>query len=270
MKNFYDLHVLLASDENYISFLGANIYSLIKNSGFSRAINITVIHRNIDYINRSYIEKMVIFPHKISWIEVSESLCDEFSIPLAFCKMPANYFRLLAPFIFNENRIIYLDTDTIVTGDITPLMTLPLEGQIVGAVQDWLPEIKDAVINWRQLGVDGEIPYFNSGVLVIDLKKWRNEKISEQTLRICSENKEYLVVDNKWCQHEQYGLNVAINGKWFQLSSIWNHFTELPGNIDEIKILHFVGQGKPGSGKCLRQFDDIFNSILSSAFKIEI
>lgn len=91
-------------------------------------------------------------------------------------------FRLLIPDVAAVDRIIYLDCDIIVNRDIAELWELPLRGRAVGAVRDvWsLNFMKGTPIPWRMalvwdtLGIAHD-SYFNAGVLLLNLKKLREE-----------------------------------------------------------------------------------------------
>ena len=92
-------------------------------------------------------------------------------------------FRLLLPELFSEDKMIYLDCDIVVTMDIAELWDINLHTKAVGVVRDvhsleylegkkeW-PKRRGKI--WSMLGIEpGE--YFNAGVLLIDLRKLREE-----------------------------------------------------------------------------------------------
>ena len=257
------LPVLTAADGGYIPFLATSLYSLTAHGGQSLLLEITVLYRDIGLSDRDRLETLVRAPHRLRWIEVSEALCRQIGAPLAFSGAPPNYFRLLAPYIFpGEERALYLDADTVILGDISPLATTFLEGCGIGAVVDWLSCVRDAVSNWSELGLDGDTPYFNSGVLLMDLGRWRKESIALRAFEICSQNSQHLWAQGKWLQYEQYGLNVAVRGRWHPLSAVWNHFTELPATSEAPMVLHYVAQGKPGSARCRPECTALFEQTL--------
>ena len=117
----------------------------------------------------------------IRWITVDLEPFQEFSPGQFISKMI--FARLLIPRLFPETvgRILYLDADLLVLDDLEPLWEVDLEGAAVGAVADAL----DVPLNHGGPGRE-EMPrvrsYFNSGVLLIDLPRWREKKISERAI----------------------------------------------------------------------------------------
>jgi lipopolysaccharide biosynthesis glycosyltransferase len=111
------------------------------------------------------------------------------------------------------------------------------------------------VRNWRSLGLNPQSPYFNSGVMLIDLASWRRERLADQFLRCLAENERYV-----WCW-DQYALNVVLADRWCILPLRWNvgaHTFEYPttreipvGSIDyqeminDPAIVHFTTEFKP-------------------------
>ncbi len=86
--------------------------------------------------------------------------------------------------------------------------------------------------NWRELGIDGASHYFNSGVMVLNLKRWRSENISQRLFECLRANRRHV-----WCW-DQYALNVVFAGQWGQLPARWNqgtHVHEYP-NADQAPI----------------------------------
>lgn len=91
-------------------------------------------------------------------------------------------------------------------------------------------------------GVPPFATIFNSGVLLIDLRRWRGEQISRKL--------EAVAIQSPWTQDQEI-LNVAFMGKWDVLSWKWNLMSMCLGFrwpqycLDTARILHFTGVGKP-------------------------
>ncbi len=108
------------------------------------------------------------------------------------------------------DRVIYLDSDTITRHPLTELWTIDLRGNLLGAVRD------DYVPTWRQLGLNPGLPYFNSGVMVIDLDAWRRTRLGERAMRYLVEHRGQIRL------FDQDALNAAAAGRWWQLDTVWN------------------------------------------------
>jgi lipopolysaccharide biosynthesis glycosyltransferase len=175
---------------------------------------------------------------------------------------PEVYFRLQAGELLpGENRALYLDSDMLVLDDVTTLWETDLQGKTFGAVQDVLisPTIK-AIPNYQTLNLDPEASYYSSGLMLIDLRKWRAEKVGERVIRHIAEHPETV----RWW--DQDGLN-AVARDWLPLDVRWNSYGEaahLYGWVPDPcmtaftedllrhqKIVHFSTRYKPWKHNCL-------------------
>ena len=75
-------------------------------------------------------------------------------------------------------KVLYLDCDTVVAQPLKHLWKTELHENVIGAVMEptIYPEVKASI------GLDNDEPYFNSGVLLINLKKWREEGVQQRLL----------------------------------------------------------------------------------------
>jgi hypothetical protein len=155
------------------------------------------------------------------------------------------------------DRVVYLDVDVLVQADLRALLELLPEGYATAAVPDmpfgscpdsvyrnyYLPHLQRLGISTRR----GEM--FNSGVLVVSLKRWRDDNLVEllhQTYEALRANGIPLLFQ------DQDVLNVALGGKIHALPADWN-VTPLYLPVDFwarddlslVHILHFVTSPKP-------------------------
>lgn len=151
--------------------------------------------------------------------------------PLVDGKLPASgkwphvvYGRLFVPdLLAGYDRLIYLDADVAVSGDLDPLLTLDLEDKAIAAVQDadlWGGKSPVAGFSgkseWlRAIGVRADV-YFNSGVLLIDVARYR------QAAPSASIGAYFDAYGDKVTMWDQDFLNFVFQGKWKELSPIWN------------------------------------------------
>lgn len=141
------------------------------------------------------------------------------------------YYRLyLAEALPDDvERILFLDVDLHVEGDLVELWRSPFDGHIVQAVPDayadkaHLPRLSRIDFP-RGPRFDASTPYFNAGVLLIDLARWRRENIGAQAAGFLWAYGERL------SGRDQDALNLALFGRWKPLSAKWN-FHEIPGAL---------------------------------------
>ena len=148
----------------------------------------------------------------------------------------ATAYNVLAPeyLLQNEARAIYMDADMVVMEDLTSLWEYQLD-TAVGAVLDahivwmsspsmWRP--------WREEEVDPMTPYLNTGLMLIDLERWRKENLTGRTL-------EYLEKYTLPCV-DQDALNFALNGAFDQLHPRYN---SMPYHL--LKMFRYVDAVDP-------------------------
>lgn len=159
------------------------------------------------------------------------------------------YVSILIPHLLNNqtDRVIYVDADVICLKSFDYLYELDLKDKIICASLDYnFKKYSDLIIwpyqrpiieNHFDFDLDRNSPYFNSGILVIDVKKWISANISQRVVEITYKYEKHVVF---W---DQYGLNIALNGKWLCLNSKFNCISK--ADKDTI-FRHYAGH-KPTS-----------------------
>ena len=146
------------------------------------------------------------------------------------------------------DRAIYLDTDTLVRTDLSPLFAFDLEGRPTGAVADGsFPTFAEAIERggengYRGRGFQGDLPYVNAGMLLLDLERWRADGIAKAILDDIRKHQ-----DN-YRFGDQSGINAALAGRITLLPSRWNVLRRRITNrqrIPDPAIVHFHGGVKP-------------------------
>ena len=169
-----------------------------------------------------------------------------------FCaKLPSDkrlnqvmYARLLVDVLVppEVERIVYFDCDTLVCAPIEELADMDLEGFPIAAVQDYMAVfIKGGrdIKNNRDL-FDPADPYFNSGLLVIDIKKWRkNDVLGHLVAKTADGTMDRIYYDQDF-------LNLVFKNNWFKLDQLWNIIDPRPPHQALCpKMLHFTGKRRP-------------------------
>ena len=177
------------------------------------------------------------------WLDIELSAFHELKSYEGYSKI--TYARLLIPEILPTQfeRVLYLDTDVLVLGDLRPLMEADLGDKSTGAVTDDLDPLR-ASGRAPELTHMDVARYFNSGVLLMDLRRWRERRIAERAL-------EYLRVHSDARFPDQDALNVACDGDWLALPALANyqgHRRQDLGQLDSETrpiVAHFVTGEKP-------------------------
>ncbi|WP_433073859.1 glycosyltransferase family 8 protein [Dactylosporangium sp. CA-052675] len=159
------------------------------------------------------------------------------------------YLRLFLPDLVPPDltRLLYLDCDTIVGGDLGGLFARPMGGAPLGAVRDGftLSMGHEGGVPGAGMHVSRRAPYFNSGVLLMNLPVWREAGVTEGCF-------EYLRAHHDRLRFpDQDALNLVTYGRWHQLESKWNDtilWWMWPGDpraARYVAITHFLGPRKP-------------------------
>ena len=245
------MEVVCTIDENYISHCGVMLKSLFFNNPKYK-FNVYIIHNGICNSGKTKLHNFIVQEgHIPSFIEVDESLVK--NAPVTHHVSLATYYRILIPLILKQSieKVLFLDSDLIVRNDISELWNTDLKDNFVGACLEYV--LDNYKIN---LGLKQGTEYFNAGVLLINLKKWREEQISDKILDYITHNSSKLI---SW---DQDALNVAFENKWKKLNVEWNvgqnfyrvnplheYFDLTSQKFNQLKtnpsIVHFTGSDKP-------------------------
>lgn len=150
----------------------------------------------------------------------------------------ATYFRILLPnLVLDVDKLYYVDADIICLKDADSLFNINLEDNIIAAVPDSkkMNNKRNKALNLRQH------IYFNAGVLIIDIKKWNDNKISDKILTVINNYRNIIKYE------DQDALNIVLSKKVKYISKIFNCITLSDVDNKEIILLHFANHPKPWS-----------------------
>lgn len=233
--------IVTVCDNQYCVMLAALLKSLEINSlNPSHLIDVYIIDDGISKTNLKKLKASIGNRISLHFILIKDVVPDRTILPLDSSSFPLNvYVRILIPHFLpiHINKAIYLDVDMIVMTDIVNLWNLPMDNYIIAAVKDRSEVISSTwggITNYKELGLDPDAAYFNSGLLMINLNLWRKTNLSADVLECISKNSAYAAFP------DQYGLNVVFVNKWLQLDERWNAYA--PGVIRSPFIIHFIGR----------------------------
>lgn len=254
------LNIVVITNDHYVILLAALIKSIEANLINNHQLIFNIIDDKINLTNKEKLTNSV--NHQISilkWINMDGLIPSHIDLPLDRTSYPLNiYMRFFIPYFMDESveKVLYLDVDMIFQADVSTLFEFDLSHHVVAAVQD--SRIKTfnnswgGIKNYKKLGLDGNTMYFNSGLLLMNLKLWRSLGITDKLIKCMNENIYYANYP------DQYGLNVILVNQWLVLDKKWNHFADLVSDTDPF-VIHFV-QRKPiyKSFNGVQQFRDKF------------
>lgn len=148
------------------------------------------------------------------------------------------YVKFLIPELLKDlEKVIYVDVDTIFDADISELANLNFR-ESIAAIKIPVGNISEKYL--KKIGLNPN-KYFNSGVIVMNLKKIREEEIVNRSI--------FPLIGTKFDHVDQDIFNKVFQEDTFYISSIYNYssdriFNDVETHLptDKIAIYHYTGQ----------------------------
>lgn len=249
--------VVCGADDQYAMPLAVMVCSILANLGRSRKLLLYVVDGGIKEQNKQRIIQSI-NPEQctIEWLKPSNDALEGLKLTQHFSS--AIYYRLLIPELLPQsfNRAIYLDCDLVVNVDLGALWDIDIgEHYLLAALDTHFPYASSVLLNSESLNLLPDCKYLNSGVLVVNLKKWRSEQISSKVIRYIDQHPDNIRFP------DQDGLNIVLADQWGELDLRWNQtpfihdypsWSDSPFDqetynnvINDPWIIHFASKFKP-------------------------
>ena len=268
------INIVFASDNNYAQHTAVAMASVLVNTKVPQKIQFYLIDDEIQQENKEKIIKTVQnLGGNIEFIKIKNSKLEDCYVSGELIR--ASYFRLDIANILDESieKIIYLDCDLLVYDDIEKMWQLDMGGKPVAATCD-LGIMASARVRKQKnkfIGLPFDTPYFNAGVLIMDLKKWRDGNYAEAIIALATQN--------KYPNHDQDALNKFFMNNWQEIPLRWdvippvfNLFFKILNKPDLRKkaieaklnpaIFHYAGGYKPWEYEIHDGFNDKYYEYL--------
>lgn len=242
--------IVLAGDRNYTTQLETTIKSILYHN---RDVKIYILNQDImpDWFRK---------PRKIARMLGSDIIDVKLPEQAVFQSWetreyisPMTYARYFIPDYISEDKVLYLDSDLIVNQSLEPLFEIDFYEYLLAAA-------------WDTDGVT-----FNAGVMLINNKKWRQEKLKERlieqsivTLKEVDEGK----IEN--FNGDQTILNQVCSNRWLELdreynlqvghdvTAFYNKWENYYNELVSPSIIHFVSYRKPWSTLIANRYRDLW------------
>ncbi len=218
--------IAAACDRKYAPPLTVMLKSLLANAAGARRFIVYVLSDGLGPVVRTTIRSSLSDRRaEIRFVEIDQKPLQD--LKLSHHASPAVYYRLLLQTAVPEeiDRLIYLDSDLIVNADLQALWEMEFHGKTLLAVQEQSRDAQTvsaagALPSYLDLGLPPDAKYFNSGVMLIDLKKWRDTDVSGRVLAYLRNYR------SKVLWWDQDALNAVLAGDWGELDHRWNLLTQ--------------------------------------------
>ena len=243
-----EIPVFFSTDDNYVPFLDVAMSSLIENASRDYRYRIIVLNTGLSAESQARILEREQEGFAIEFADISaelEGIMERFKNVYHFSIV--TYYRLFIASLFPQyDKIVYLDCDMVVTGDISKLYFTNMNGAIIAAAPEQYVRHTPAFRLYAEkaLGVDPD-GYVNAGVLVMDLRQFRRHRIEEKFVDLITR------FDFDLLDPDQAYLNYLCDGYIHVLPNGWNK-EPMPLPLEgELNLVHYALYKKPW------QYDDV-------------
>lgn len=231
------MHVVYASDDKFAEILGVSLTSLYENNKGMNEIAIYVLDSGICDENKTKLERTAQKYNRkpIQWVE-AKNISEELQMEVAMDRGSlSQYARLFVSSTLPSDveRVLYLDCDIIIAGCLKEFFEMDLQEQTIGAM-------KDAFSKWYRMNIDLEPEdlMFNSGVMLIDMKHWKEKKVEERLMKFISKKKGNIQ------QGDQGALNAVLAHETYCFDPKYNSVT----NFNMFTYKELMDYRKPVKG----------------------
>lgn len=231
--------VLFAADAGYAPHLASALFSLLQNNK-SLQIRVIVFTAALPKQDEYKLQKLCDrFEVSLDLKYLEDKWFDGLILNHHFRK--SNYYRLFASDLIDDDKCLYLDADIIVSGSISEIINAELDRTYLAAVEN------PGFNRHKELGMTPGSKYFNSGVMLLNLGKWRSADLKERVISFVKEKPEAIhFVD-------QCGLNGVVDGEWVELDAKYNYQSSMLSTYEfescinhQIPVVvHYTGSSKP-------------------------
>lgn len=199
-----ELNVVYSSDNNYAQHAGVSILSLFENNKHFNKIDVYIIQDKIDKENIDKLDTIAKrYNRTINYINF-DKYKEMLKLDMEWNISISAYARLFISKMLpvNIDRALYFDCDSVIVDKIDSLINEDIDNYYIAAVQDTVSSYVKS-----DIGIKIDDKYINSGMLIINLKKWREDRIEEKFLNFIKTH------NGQVTHHDQGVINGVLNGK---------------------------------------------------------
>lgn len=269
------MRIVLASDENYFPYVYVSILTLFE-SNKNQEYFVTYIYQNVKNDKIEYLKLLGEQYRRV--VDVMEFVMpEEFEVLPSYAASKTTYAKFLFASMFpDDDEVLYLDPDTLVMASLESLFFTAMGENLIAGVTECLPYYHKDASNMNE-----DDQYINGGVVLCNLKKWREESFEKRALQRLMDTRLNLNYDqgilNELCSGRIKVLSPKFNvlAEVFEFKSAEkikkrygfdSYYTQkdIVEAINNPVIIHFTGflYGKPMSRKCTHPYARFFQNKL--------
>ncbi len=266
--------VVFSTNDKYALYCYLAIYSLLKHADKNNYYDIRVFMVSLSQENIQFLEQLKNEYASVTCMNILPYVKDADLRGLSFFSVEAFYRLFISEILQEYKKVLYLDSDMLILGDISLLFDVETNGHPIAAVHDVVCSYLDH--HAKELGLDIR-NMFNSGVMVIDTSEYKKCNIKDFGLNALSEDyknktRKYILVDQDVLNLAAYGNVEFIDDRWnfqweftWQLDGIYDGYREKYEQTSKDPwIIHFAGDRKPWSYPSLPLADYFWDMVLET------
>ncbi|HBT0026865.1 TPA: DUF4422 domain-containing protein [Klebsiella pneumoniae] len=289
--------VVISFDDNYAISGGALINSIIRHADKNKNYDIVVLENKVSYLNKTRLVNLTSAHPNISLRFFDVNAFTEINGVHTRAHFSAStYARLFIPQLFRRyDKVVFIDSDTVVKADLGELLDVPLGNNLVAAVKDIVMEgfVKFSAMSasddgvmpageylQKTLNMNNPDEYFQAGIIVFNVKQMVEENTFAELMRVLKAKKYWFL--------DQDIMNKVFYSRVTFLPLEWNVYHG-NGNTDDFfpnlkfatymkflaarkkpKMIHYAGENKPWNTEKVDFYDDFIENIANTPWEMEI
>lgn len=227
------MNIAMGCNKEWYHYLVVDLYSLLETTKNIKKIYLLLETEKVEQVPMldKIIEKYQVEFKLINFNKVFDNFVEKGNINRDTIYSNFCFARLALPYLVEEEKILYIDTDAIVLKDISKIWRLDISDYYVAGCKDY-GVLTDNT--YQRLGITGK--YVNSGFILMNLKKIREEKIHD---------KWFDVINNRELKYpDQDALNLVCQHKEIYIPSMYNYSMNVTKEVlckEHMKVIHYAG-----------------------------
>ncbi|HCA55740.1 MAG TPA: hypothetical protein DEO95_09780 [Ruminococcaceae bacterium] len=235
--------IFYACDENFVKYTVVSLHSMMTNASPDKQYIVYILYTDITEATQTSVLAMANEYFEIRFIDMTDylkSISDK--LPLRDYYSKTTYYRLFIAEMFTEyTKAVYIDSDTIVQGDISEFFNTDIKDAYVGACHEQVMIQMDVFGNYveKVIGVS-RYNFFNAGILLINCEQFRLHFVLDKFI-------DYLHYYNFVVTQDEDYLNLICKDHVYWIDQRWNTevFCDIAYPIEQANVLHYIMTSKP-------------------------
>ncbi len=261
------INILVTLDENYIPYLNVMLKSLL-DSNRDCCFDVYLLHSAISDKAVESTKNILGSDSVLHMVKATDIGLDD--APTTARYPQEIYYRIFAAKYLPDtiDKILYLDPDLIVNGSLKELYNTNLDNYYFAAASHTGPVLRK--FNEIRLDMDEDAPYINSGVMLMNLKRLREEQNYNDVFEFIDKRKMLLMLPDQDIISALYGSKILaldsfkynMTERLFRLHAPFEKDLDLDWVRNNSIIIHYCGKNKPWKDNYLGQLDVFYNDTL--------